>query len=81
MPETLCNQITLNCPISADIRQGAIPAANGITVEEAAALENATIPIGRPAEIAEAVVFLAEPASQDITGTAMPVAGGMAPGL
>jgi 3-oxoacyl-[acyl-carrier protein] reductase len=62
----------------------AIAEAEGISIEEAATKENASIPIGRPAEpteIAEAIAFLASPASSYITGIVLPVAGGMAPGI
>ncbi|NME68338.1 SDR family NAD(P)-dependent oxidoreductase [Flammeovirga aprica] len=62
----------------------AIAEAEGCTVEEAAAKENAGIPLGRPAEpseIAEAIVYLASPAASYITGVVLPVHGGMAPGL
>ena len=62
----------------------AIAEAEGITIEEAAAKENASIPLGRPAEpseIADAIVYLASPAASYITGIVLPVAGGMAPGI
>lgn len=62
----------------------AIAEAEGITKEEAAAAENASIPMGRPAEpseIAEAIVYLASPAASYITGIVLPVSGGMAPGI
>ena len=62
----------------------AIAEASGVSVEEAAAEENASIPIGRPAEpseIAAAIAFLAGPDSSYVTGVVLPVAGGMAPGL
>ncbi|MEX0343287.1 MAG: SDR family NAD(P)-dependent oxidoreductase [Rhizobiaceae bacterium] len=62
----------------------AIAEAEGVTVEEAADLENATIPLGRPAEpdeVAEAIAWLASPAAAYVTGVALPVAGGMAAGL
>jgi NAD(P)-dependent dehydrogenase (short-subunit alcohol dehydrogenase family) len=62
----------------------AIAEAGGISVEEAAAAENASIPLGRPAEpgeIADAIVFLASPRASYITGIVLPVAGGMAPGI
>ncbi|MBE9550676.1 MAG: SDR family oxidoreductase [Proteobacteria bacterium] len=62
----------------------AIAEAEGISVEEAGRKENASIPLGRPAEpseIAAAVVFLAGPDASFITGIALPVAGGMAPGI
>ena len=62
----------------------AIAEAQGISVEEAAAKENASIPLGRPAEpseIAAAIAFLAGPDASYITGIVLPVAGGMAPGI
>ena len=62
----------------------AIASANDISVEEAAKLENASIPLGRPAdpgEIADTVVWLASPAAAYVTGVALPVAGGMSPGI
>ena len=62
----------------------AIAEAQGISVEEAAAGENASIPLGRPAqpsEIAGAIAFLAGPDASYITGIVLPVAGGMAPGI
>jgi NAD(P)-dependent dehydrogenase (short-subunit alcohol dehydrogenase family) len=77
------------CPgaINTDMLQqayAAIAEAEGVSLEEAAALENATIPLGRPsepAEIADAVAWLAGPASSYVTGVALPVAGGMSPGI
>ena len=62
----------------------AIAGAEGISIEEAAAKENASIPLGRPAEpseIAAAIAFLAGPDASFITGIVLPVAGGMAPGI
>jgi NAD(P)-dependent dehydrogenase (short-subunit alcohol dehydrogenase family) len=62
----------------------AIASANKITVEEAARQENASIPLGRPAdprEIASTIVWLASPAAAYVTGVALPVAGGMSPGI
>ena len=56
----------------------------GISREEALALEVSTIPLGysaSPAEVANTVAYLASPAAGYVTGVAMPVAGGMAPGL
>lgn len=58
--------------------------AHGISVEAAQALEDNNIPLGRsalPAEIGRAAVFLASELSSYVTGVALPVAGGMAPGL
>jgi len=57
---------------------------HGISVGEAQALEDASIPLGRsaqPEEIGRAAVFLAGELSGYVTGVALPVAGGMAPGL
>lgn len=62
----------------------AIAEAENVSVEEAAAKENASIPLGRPAEpseIADAIVYLASPEASYITGIVLPVAGGMAPGI
>jgi 3-oxoacyl-[acyl-carrier protein] reductase len=62
----------------------AIAEAEGISIEEAAAKENASIPLCRPAEpdeIADAIVYLAGPSASYITGIVLPVTGGMAPGI
>ena len=62
----------------------AIAEGAGISVEEAAKEENASIPLGRPAEpseIADAIVYLASPAASYITGIALPIAGGMPLGI
>ena len=62
----------------------AIAAANNISVEEAAKLENSGIPMGRPAdpgEIADTIVWLAGPASSYVTGITVPIAGGMSAGI
>jgi len=73
--------------INTDMLQAAYAAiaeAENVSIEEAAAKENASIPLGRPAEpaeIADAIVFLAGPAASYITGIVLPVAGGMAPGI
>ena len=55
-----------------------------ITAEEAERREDETIAIGRgaeAAEVADAVAYLVGPAATYLTGVALPVAGGMAPGL
>jgi NAD(P)-dependent dehydrogenase (short-subunit alcohol dehydrogenase family) len=55
-----------------------------VTPEEAQAMEEANIPLGRsaqPGEVADAAVYLASDLARYITGVAMPVAGGMSPGL
>jgi 3-oxoacyl-[acyl-carrier protein] reductase len=55
-----------------------------ISTEQAQSMEDETIALGRgaePAEIAEAVAYLAGPAASYVTGIALPVAGGMANGL
>ena len=55
-----------------------------ITPQEAQAMEEASIPLGRsaqPGEIADAAVYLASDLARYVTGVAMPVAGGMSPGL
>jgi 3-oxoacyl-[acyl-carrier protein] reductase len=57
---------------------------HNISLEEAQALENSAIPLGRsaqPGEVADAAVYLASDLSAYVTGTTMPVAGGMSPGL
>ena len=62
----------------------AIAQAEGVSVEEAAAAENKSIPLGRPAEpseIASAIAFLCGPDASYVTGIVLPVAGGMAPGI
>lgn len=55
-----------------------------VTPEQAQAMEEANIPLGRsaqPQEVADAAVYLASDLARYITGVAMPVAGGMSPGL
>ena len=57
---------------------------HGISPEEAQAMEDSNIPLGRsasPEEIATSAVFLASDQSKYLTGVALPVAGGMMPGL
>jgi NAD(P)-dependent dehydrogenase (short-subunit alcohol dehydrogenase family) len=58
--------------------------AEGISLAEAQALEDSQIPLGRsaqPEEVGQAAVYLASDLSGYVTGTTLPVAGGMAPGL
>ena len=58
--------------------------AHNISPEEAQQLENANIALGRsaePEEIGNSAVYLASDLSSYVTGVALPVAGGMAPGL
>ena len=82
-------RVNVVCPgaINTDMLQvayEAIAKQEGISIEEAAKLENSTIPLGRPSEpseIADAVAFLAGPQGAYVTGIALPVAGGMVPGL
>lgn len=57
---------------------------HNITLEEAVAMECATVPMGysaQPEVIGDTVVFLASEQAAYLTGVAMPVAGGMSPGL
>jgi NAD(P)-dependent dehydrogenase (short-subunit alcohol dehydrogenase family) len=61
-----------------------LAAEHNISVEQAQALENSVIPIGRsaqPGEVADAAVYLASDLSLYVTGTTLPIAGGMSPGL
>jgi NAD(P)-dependent dehydrogenase (short-subunit alcohol dehydrogenase family) len=73
--------------INTDMLQAAYSAiaeAEGITVEQAAELENRGIALRRPAEadeIAEVAVGVAMSGGAYLTGVAIPVAGGMLPGL
>jgi NAD(P)-dependent dehydrogenase (short-subunit alcohol dehydrogenase family) len=58
--------------------------AHGITPEQAQELENANIALGRsaaPEEIGNSAVYLASDLASYVTGVALPVAGGMSPGL
>lgn len=57
---------------------------HNISIEDAQKLEDSNIPLGytgKPSVIGDAVVYLSSEASRYITGVAMPVAGGMSPGL
>lgn len=61
-----------------------IAQAEGCSLEEARAIEESGIPMGYSAEpgvVGDAVVYLAGPTSTYVTGTTMPVAGGMSAGL
>lgn len=81
-----CNAI---CPGSVDTQMRANAMAllaekEGISLDEAEAAENASIALGRPAqptEVASIVVYLCSPAGAYVTGTAIPVDGGMGLGL
>jgi NAD(P)-dependent dehydrogenase (short-subunit alcohol dehydrogenase family) len=81
-----CNAI---CPGSVDTQMRANAMAllaeqEGISLDEAEAAENASIALGRPAqptEVASLVVYLCSPAGAYVTGTAIPVDGGMGLGL
>lgn len=84
--EIRCNAL---CPGSVVTRMHhevlqALAEQHDISLEQAQELEEAAIPLGRsarPAEIADAAVYLASDLSRYVTGTALPVAGGMSPGL
>ncbi len=57
---------------------------HGVSLAEAQELEEAAIPLGRsaqPEEIGNTAVFLASDLASYVTGVALPVAGGMSPGL
>ncbi len=57
---------------------------HGVTLEQAQEMEEASIPLGRsaqPEEIGKTAVFLASDLASYVTGVALPVAGGMSPGL
>ena len=61
-----------------------IAEAEGVSLEEAEALEASGIPLGAaalPEQVAATVAWLASEAASYVTGVAMPVAGGMEPGL
>ena len=81
-----CNAV---CPgvVNTGMRQNAISRIaeqHNISIDEAEKLEDESIAMKRaaePEEIADAVAYLAGPSSKYITGVALPVAGGMAPGL
>lgn len=81
-----CNAV---CPGSVDTQMRAnamslLAEHEGISLDEAEAAENSTIALGRPAqpaEVASLVAYLCSPAAAYITGTAIPVDGGMALGL
>jgi len=63
---------------------GMIAQEHNISLEDAQKLEDSNIPLGYTAEpsvVGDAVVYLSSDASRYITGVAMPVSGGMSPGL
>jgi NAD(P)-dependent dehydrogenase (short-subunit alcohol dehydrogenase family) len=81
-----CNAV---CPGMVDTDLGAseyefISQMEGITVEEARQHAAQKIALRRqctPDEVADVVVYLCSPAAGYLTGVALPIAGGMAPGL
>ncbi|MEH6636867.1 MAG: SDR family oxidoreductase [Halioglobus sp.] len=85
------NNIRVNalCPgsIVTQMHQGSmalLAEANNITPEQAQQLENANIALGRsgqPEEVGNSAVYLASDLASYVTGVALPVAGGMVPGL
>lgn len=85
------NHIRVNavCPGSVDTQMRAKAIAllaeqEGISLEDAEALENATISLGRaatPSEVATVVAFLCSAEAAQITGAAIPVDGGMTGGF
>jgi 3-oxoacyl-[acyl-carrier protein] reductase len=67
-----------------DITLDMIAKERNISIEDAQKLEDSNIPLGytgKPSVVGDAVVYLSSEASRYITGVAMPVAGGMSPGL
>ena len=85
------NHIRVNavCPGSVDTQMRAKAIAllaeqEGISLQDAEALENATISLGRaatPSEVATVVAFLCSAEAAQITGAAIPVDGGMTGGF
>lgn len=81
-----CNAV---CPGSIDTQMRKnvmelIAKQHNISTEDAERMENEAIAMGRPArpeEVADAIVYLASPSSSYVTGIALPVAGGMSPGI
>ena len=62
----------------------AIASEHGVDLAGAQEIENAGIPMGYTAEpgtVGDAAAFLVSEAAQYVTGVALPVAGGMAPGI
>lgn len=63
---------------------GSLAEAEGISFQEAEKLEAGSIALkraGEPEEVADLVLFLASDKARYLNGTAIPVSGGMAPGL
>ncbi|MEH6471308.1 MAG: SDR family NAD(P)-dependent oxidoreductase [Halopseudomonas sp.] len=61
-----------------------IASEQGISLDAAQRLEDAHIPLGysaQPSAIGDTVAYLAGPQASYLTGVALPIAGGMAPGL
>ena len=82
-------RINAVCPGSVDTQMRAkaislLAEQEGISLEDAEALETSTISLGRaatPSEVATAVAFLCSDNAAQITGTAIPVDGGMTGGF
>jgi len=82
----LCNTV---CPgyIATDMHEAAnarLAAENGISVPEQRAQRYANVALraaGQPEDVAEAVAYLAGPSGRYVTGIALPVSGGVPPGI
>ena len=61
-----------------------LAAENGISVPEQRAQRYANVALraaGQPEDVAEAVAYLAGPSGRYVTGIALPVSGGVPPGI